>query len=109
MAELVSSNEADAEQLEPLLHAQDRRHLAELAHRIKGAARLVGAMALHDRCAELEKVCTERAEFSTLRSAVEQLRRALDALQASLHGHLKRLDEEGQIRPLQSATEDDPV
>ena len=109
MAELVSSNEADAEQLEPLLHAQDRRRLAELAHRIKGAARLVGAMALHDRCAELEKVCTERAEFSTLRSAVEQLRRALDALQASLHGHLKRLDEEGQIRPAQSATEDDPA
>ncbi len=109
MAELMSSNEADAEQLEPLLHEQDRRRLAELAHRIKGAARLVGAMALHDRCAELEKACAERAEFSTLRSAVEQLRRALDALQASLHGHLKQLDEEGCIRPAPSATENDPA
>ncbi|MDF3931049.1 transporter substrate-binding domain-containing protein [Pseudomonas citronellolis] len=93
LVELMSSNEADAGLLEPLLHAQDWRRLAELAHRIKGAARLVGARALHDRCAELEKVCAELADFSAVRDAVDSLWVALDTLQGRLRGHLLQLDE----------------
>ncbi len=93
IVELISSNEADAGLLEPLLQTQDWKRLGELAHRIKGAARLVGAGLLRDSCAELEKACVDHAEFAEIRRCVQQLQRALEALQGRLNGYLQQLDE----------------
>ncbi|MNM70132.1 Virulence sensor protein BvgS precursor [compost metagenome] len=88
MEELHSSNRTDSQRLEPLLEAGDLQQLAELAHRIKGAARLVQAELLCDRCVELEDACRNGSEESLLRSRVMQLQQALDSLQSYLQAQL---------------------
>ncbi|MNZ75174.1 Virulence sensor protein BvgS precursor [compost metagenome] len=88
MEELHASNRTDYQRLEPLLEAGDLQQLAELAHRIKGAARLVQAELLCDRCVELEDACRNGSEESLLRSRVMQLQQALDSLQSYLQAQL---------------------
>ncbi|MBO3276580.1 transporter substrate-binding domain-containing protein [Pseudomonas schmalbachii] len=88
LEELIASNRADSQRLEPLLEEGDLQQLAELAHRIKGAARLVQAESLCSRCVELEDACRDGADESLLRSRVMQLQQALDGLQSQLQAQL---------------------
>lgn len=85
--ELIASNVADAEQLQLALFADDRRQLGELAHRLKGAARLVEADHLRECCMTLEKSCSNCAGPGELKQSVQRVLKALELLQERLLDH----------------------
>ena len=61
----------------------------ELAHRVKGGARMVKAHALVACCETLEGVC-ERRDRGALAAAVEAVGAAIDGLHHSLSQHCKQ-------------------
>jgi len=89
LEELHSSNAVDAQQLRQLLDARDWSQLGELAHRLKGAARLVNADELKDRCGELEGGCKDGLEDQELRRRAKLVELAVDHLQQELLDYLK--------------------
>ena len=64
--ELLTSNRKDLETLEGLVQRQETGELAELAHRIKGAARVVRGEQLVESCRRLEDACSARTPRSPL-------------------------------------------
>ncbi len=66
LAEFRRVNDVDAAMLEAAVSAHDRKHVTRAAHRMKGAARTVGADALATACERLE-----RASRANDRNAVE--------------------------------------
>lgn len=88
--ELIASNAADTEQLELALLAGDRLQLGELAHRIKGAARMVEADDLREYCVTLEQSCSGCAEQGLLKHNVQRVVQALELLQERLLDHRQR-------------------
>ncbi|MNP29452.1 Virulence sensor protein BvgS precursor [compost metagenome] len=89
--ELYRTNQADVGQLEALLRKRDWPQLAELAHRIKGAARMVQAELLQERCVELENACRNGPGESDLQLRVRHVREAAERLQAQLQTYLDML------------------
>ena len=80
---LLDSLEADRVRL-PLLQRQvSFRGLHDLAHRVKGGARMVKAQALTTCCETLERVC-ERQERTALGAAIEAVDEAIDDLHKRL-------------------------
>ncbi|MFJ9989449.1 transporter substrate-binding domain-containing protein [Pseudomonas putida] len=84
LADLRSSNRTDLNQLHAFRH--QTRVLAQLAHRVKGAARIVRARTLVDLCERLERTCAEpspspvqlAADVQALRTAMQRLDRQLE-------------------------------
>ncbi|MBO3277023.1 transporter substrate-binding domain-containing protein [Pseudomonas schmalbachii] len=97
LRQLHDSNQADSQQIASLLDAGDWEGLADLAHRIKGAARLVRAKLVQDRCTALETACKDHAQENLLRDLAEQLLEALEQLQTHLASLLT--SEEGKNPP----------
>lgn len=88
LAELHASNSSDIAQIEPLVVAQDWKLLGELAHRIKGAARLVNANSLRDSCVDLEAACMNSSNVSDIQARAEAVIVAMTELQRSLQEFL---------------------
>ncbi|MDF5995571.1 Hpt domain-containing protein [Pseudomonas aeruginosa] len=61
---LLASSRDDRTRLAELLELADLQGVAELAHRIKGAARVVGSSLLVESCSCLEKACQNPSESS---------------------------------------------
>lgn len=89
--ELLSSTTEDLRMLQALALTEERSALAELAHRIKGAARMVKAAGLVQCCEALESACQLDSADESLDGAIQ----ALIAEMQRLHGALERLDEAG--------------
>lgn len=85
---LLDSLEADRVRLPLLQREVSFRGLHDLAHRVKGGARMVKAQALITCCETLESLC-ERQARSALGAAIE----ALDQAMGDLH---KRLSDYGK-------------
>ncbi|WP_420231898.1 transporter substrate-binding domain-containing protein [Pseudomonas sp. ABY48] len=83
LEELVSSNADDQARLLHLSSRQDLPGLADLAHRIKGGARIVQAQRLIAACEALEKAC-RGGDTLRLAEAVEDLRQAMEHLAEQL-------------------------
>ncbi|MFV3304419.1 transporter substrate-binding domain-containing protein [Pseudomonas sp. NY15181] len=90
LEELHSSNDIDIGQVEPLLEAQDWKQLGDLAHRMKGAARLVNAGVLQDACVELEAVCRDHPDPLEVRAKASFVVSAMADLQQGLSEQLAR-------------------
>ena len=92
LVELVASNAQDKARLQPLLSRHDVSGLADLAHRIKGGARIFLARRLIAACEVLEIAC-HAGDVAALADAVDELRRAMLHLAERLEAHLasKRL------------------
>ncbi|MNM79441.1 Virulence sensor protein BvgS precursor [compost metagenome] len=86
--QLHACNQTDAQQLDTLLIAQDWSQLSDLAHRIKGASRLIRADTLRDCCADLESACRDGLDEDEVRKRAQQVREAMDALQGQLLAYL---------------------
>lgn len=84
---LINSNADDAARLLRLSGQRDLLGLSDLAHRIKGGARLINAHALIAACEALESVC-RGGDGALLVRAVEDLRQAMDQLAERLNTHL---------------------
>ncbi|MHC8288001.1 transporter substrate-binding domain-containing protein [Pseudomonas sp. XS1P51] len=57
LTELLSSNRLDRQALQALSRSKDPQSFLDIAHKIKGAARIVQASRLIDSCEALEKAC----------------------------------------------------
>jgi two-component system sensor histidine kinase EvgS len=57
LTELLSSNRQDLQALRALSRSKDPQAFLDVAHKIKGAARIVQAIRLIDSCEALEQVC----------------------------------------------------
>lgn len=88
LEELYSSNDIDIGQFEAYLVAQDWNQLSELAHRIKGAARLVNAAALQSACCELEAASRDSADVDELHSKARAVIAQMVELQRRLQERL---------------------
>ncbi|MGL5999006.1 MAG: transporter substrate-binding domain-containing protein [Pseudomonas proteolytica] len=83
--ELIHNNRKDCEILNTLLEKRDTDNMSELAHRIKGAARVVKAELLVESCQHLEAVCLDpQAAFWQLEAAVREIEAAICKLEQAL-------------------------
>ncbi len=83
--ELLASNRKDLEDLIQLVEEKNTRGLSELAHRIKGAARVVTANRLISCCEQLERICTEQQlPYSVLLEAGDAVEQAIFELEQAL-------------------------
>lgn len=91
LEELYSSNRIDIEQVWPLWECGDWKQLADLAHRMKGAARLVNANHLQDLCAKLEGGCHDGLDSLELRNRILAVEQSMATLQDNLQQQLRAL------------------
>ncbi|UII73494.1 transporter substrate-binding domain-containing protein [Pseudomonas sp. HN11] len=90
MMPLLSSLAEDQVLLPALWKKADLAKLYDLAHRVKGGARMVKAHGLVACCETLEGVC-ERRDHDALAAAVEAVGTAIDNLNHSLNLHIKQV------------------
>lgn len=91
LEELHSSNRIDIDQVRPLWEAGDWKQLADLAHRMKGAARLVNADTLQDLCSKLEGGCKDGLDSRELGNRALAVEQAMATLQDDLLQQLRKL------------------
>lgn len=85
LEELINNNRKDHALMTVLLNNQESEKLVELAHRIKGAARVVKGEQLVQCCRELELACLEpQVHFQQLKRCVENVQQAIIALELAL-------------------------
>ena len=80
LAEVAASNAQDQQQLQAAHAEGDPRALLDLAHRIKGGARMVNARNLIIGCEQLEQACNEPVDLAVLGQAVQDLQDAMQRL-----------------------------
>lgn len=92
--ELLETNRRDLQPLAELAEQGDAPGLSELAHRLKGVARVIKAEPLTAACLKLEQVCKIPApEPSVMRAAASELRLAMLELEQAL---VARMNSAGQ-------------
>jgi len=89
LEELLSSNAEDAARLLQLSTRQDLPGLADLAHRIKGGARIIQAQRLIAACEALESAC-RGGDTPLLADAAADLHQAMEHLAEYLKTHVAR-------------------
>jgi len=89
LAPLLGSLAEDRLRLSTLQEHADFGKLHDLAHRVKGGARMVKAPALIACCETLEGVCESR-DREALTASVEAIGRAIDSLHHSLSARIKQ-------------------
>lgn len=89
LSDLRSSNREDLQRLEAL--GDDARALSELAHRVKGGARIARAERLYAVCEQLERSCAATPmDIAALRKDVHALRGVMLRLERQLAGEAAR-------------------
>ena len=80
LAQLLASSQEDRQALAGLNAGSQRNEIREMAHRIKGAARIIRASKVIDTCESLEAACASAsdAELISSRGAVERAMRELE-------------------------------
>ncbi|MGC5700894.1 transporter substrate-binding domain-containing protein [Pseudomonas sp. NFXW11] len=81
---LHQSNQQDLAQVRQLLAGNASQGAAELAHRIRGAARIIRARDLIDGCEHLEQICREAADPQQIKLALTHLEQAMVDLDRDL-------------------------
>ncbi|MGE7958036.1 transporter substrate-binding domain-containing protein [Pseudomonas sp. NPDC089530] len=87
LGDLTSSNEEDMLRLIKLFGEHDLSGLSDLAHRVKGGARIIKASSLIQCCEQLEAVCTG-GDAAALTEAVDALQQAMERLAHALEQHM---------------------
>ena len=82
---LRDANSVDRDEACEAFKTGNHAVLANLAHRIKGAVRLVGGEALIDACIDMEAACVADDPIE-LRDAFEAFRLAIDRFQSDIDG-----------------------
>ncbi|WP_370694664.1 transporter substrate-binding domain-containing protein [Pseudomonas sp. FP603] len=87
LGDLASSNDEDMARLMRLFTQHDLPGLADLAHRVKGGARIIRAGVLIQACETLETACNG-LDSAVLTEAVDALQQAMERLAERLEGAL---------------------
>ncbi len=91
--ELVSSNRQDLPTLLSLSSSGDTQALRDIAHKIKGAARIVQASRLIDCCEALEAACHEDFDREKVAGCCKAMERAMLELEDALLRQIEHYDE----------------
>ena len=86
LEELLRSSQEDSKALHAMQTNDNLQPFFDLAHRIKGAARIVGAQALIDSCEAVE-----HADESTLENELNQLKHSMESFEKALMAHILKL------------------
>jgi two-component system sensor histidine kinase EvgS len=92
LTELLNSTRLDRKALLALSESKDRQSLLDIAHKIKGAARIVQACRLIDSCEALEQVCNNRFHHDEVADCSKAMERAMLELEQSLQQQMARHD-----------------
>ncbi|MGB6215069.1 transporter substrate-binding domain-containing protein [Pseudomonas mandelii] len=92
LGDLAQSNAEDLARLPVIFFEEDFRSLSDLAHKIKGGARIIKAHGLIAACEQLEVVCEGLAGDEALELAVASLNEEMKALATSLDIRLGKTD-----------------
>lgn len=87
LTDLAFSNQQDMAQLSEEDHQQDWQRLEDLAHKIKGGARIIKARRLITACEQLEAACEARSDEQALQQASTLLQQEMSALATALNNH----------------------
>ena len=81
---LHQSNQQDLMHIRELLASETHQGVADLAHRIRGAARIIKAQALIQECEYLEQACLQGAASTEIKAALARLEQAMLGLDRDL-------------------------
>ena len=84
LTELLNSNRLDRKALLALSESKDRQSFLDIAHKIKGAARIVQASRLIDSCEALEQACNNRFHPEKVADCCKSMERAMLELEQAL-------------------------
>ncbi|BBP75741.1 hybrid sensor histidine kinase/response regulator [Pseudomonas sp. Ost2] len=93
MDELLNSCRNDRDELIALPLQSGPGAFMDMAHKIRGAARIIQARTLVERCEHLEKACEQNVSANVIDNARAAILEAMSALEAALQQHLARLPE----------------
>ncbi|NWB91034.1 transporter substrate-binding domain-containing protein [Pseudomonas agarici] len=102
MDELLNSCRTDREELSALALQSGLGAFMDMAHKIKGAARIIQAKTLVEQCENMEHACEQNVSAHVIENAREAILKAMSNLEAALQQHLTRLTDP-------SPTQDDPL
>jgi two-component system sensor histidine kinase EvgS len=87
LEQLLQSSEQDRHQLTAVLSSDDQHELCQLAHRIKGAARIIRATRVIEACEALEDACQE----ATTAEIIKQRQQAIEVAMLNLEQALREV------------------
>ncbi|ALM54023.1 transporter substrate-binding domain-containing protein [Halomonas huangheensis] len=93
LEKLYFTNAEDIEQLHLAFERQDLSHQADLAHKIKGGARIIHADPVVEACVHLEQYLDRQQNDIQLKQAQQELLEELAILQEQLKSHALPVDE----------------
>ena len=96
LAQLLLSCEQDREELTRLQAATNQADIRQMAHKIKGAARIIRAVRVIDRCEALEDACGEDEPVEIIEACQSALGAAMSVLETALRNALHLTDEPDQ-------------
>ncbi|AKV10088.1 histidine kinase [Pseudomonas fluorescens NCIMB 11764] len=99
LTELLSSNRLDRQALQALSRSNDPQSFLDIAHKIKGAARIVQATRLIDRCEALERVCHEVFHHDNVAECRKAIEGAMLELEQSLLQQIGQNDKSRMMEP----------
>jgi two-component system sensor histidine kinase EvgS len=97
--ELLNSNRLDRQGLLGLSNSSDPQAFLDIAHKIKGAARIVQASRLIDTCEVLETACRDNFRPEKIAECCKAIERALLELDRALLQQLGQNDESRMTEP----------
>jgi two-component system sensor histidine kinase EvgS len=93
LVELFNSNRSDRQALLALTPSGERQSFLDMAHKIKGAARIVQAARLIDSCEALESACHEVFHRANVTECSEAVGSAMLELEQALQQQLRQNDD----------------
>ena len=99
LTELLSSNRLDRQALQALSRSNDPQSFLDIAHKIKGAARIVQATRLIDRCEALERVCHEVFHHDNVAECRKAVEGAMLELEQALLQQIGQNDKSRMMEP----------
>jgi two-component system sensor histidine kinase EvgS len=90
LSELLNSNRLDRQELLALSPTEDRQAFIEVAHKIKGAARIVQACRLIDSCEALENACHDVLPPEAVVNCTKAMDQAMVELEQALEQALEQ-------------------
>ncbi|KAA0974535.1 transporter substrate-binding domain-containing protein [Pseudomonas sp. ANT_H12B] len=99
LTELLNSNRLDREELLALTHSKDPQSFLDVAHKIKGAARIVQATRLIDSCEALEKACHDIFHHDEVTDCSRAMENAMLELEQALQHQIAKNDKSRMTEP----------
>jgi two-component system sensor histidine kinase EvgS len=99
LTELLNSNRLDRQELLALSPSKEPQPFLDVAHKIKGAARIVQASRVIDSCEALEKACHEVFHHDEVADCSKAIERAMLDLEQALQQQIGQNDKSRMTEP----------